>query len=310
MYKTDMIGKDIKAVTGVVNAAYGRFLGSSKGLENVRHDKINKWTELARGLKASLDSSLGPHWHVLLGTHLGFAAKKRNQNMGIWRAGPLMLVVWRSPGREEQPEASLVIASAAPADHAAEPGRFSLRLAQPKSVAAGSSEEMIASAVKTELSSMPESDLSNMEKFAQRVRSRLLEDMGPIWHVIVGSEFAVEMADDRRNHVVMTYGKTRIVCFQHEQELRCRARVDWEKMFFRCWPWLLAVLVCFLGMALHMVCGGKEPALDRKWAWRLRGQVCIEGLGSNAGVVVATALVTSILARGAASFGAKARGQG
>ncbi len=27
----------------------------------------------------------GPHWHVLVGTSLGFACKKRNKTMGVWR---------------------------------------------------------------------------------------------------------------------------------------------------------------------------------------------------------------------------------
>merc|ERR1719394_618854 len=53
----------------------------------------------------SLDESFGEHWHVLVGGKNGFACKKRNNTMGVWKIdegkSAFTVVIWQSPGIEE-----------------------------------------------------------------------------------------------------------------------------------------------------------------------------------------------------------------
>lgn len=97
--KTDIPKKQRKPIHDAVCLLYKRHV---KDKENdKKRSKQARWNDFASALKQSLDQSgFKPYWHVLVGTSLGFACKKRNQTMGVWRVDGCMIVIWKSPGIE------------------------------------------------------------------------------------------------------------------------------------------------------------------------------------------------------------------
>lgn len=81
-----------------------------------RKAKADCWTNFAQHLKLSLDKHMEPHWHVLVGENLGFACKKRNQSMAVFRCEGVMIVIWKSPGIEIVEDANDVATSSAKED--------------------------------------------------------------------------------------------------------------------------------------------------------------------------------------------------
>lgn len=307
---TDLPAKQRKPVSEAVRVFYNKLVGDlgSEAGDKQRKEKIRRWTEFAKSMKASLDTNLGPHWHVLVGTSLGFACKKRHATMGVWRAGTVMIVIWQSPwieGPATAPDVSEESAVAndptevANADVAESRREVVLKVVEPPKVAADSGEETAVSVLRTALGTLPEDVTADTQKLAQALRAKLMTELGPIWHVVVGTEFAAKVAEDRRNYLVVTFGRLRIVCFQHEQ-YQGGSRIDWEKLF-KALPYLLIVIACFGYMAMQGVCGD-EPRANQKWAWWLRQNFCSSDWESQIGYVAAAALVLSFVARKGPAF--------
>mmetsp|Transcript_126255 Transcript_126255/g.252203 ORF Transcript_126255/g.252203 Transcript_126255/m.252203 type:complete len:341 (+) Transcript_126255:98-1120(+) len=266
--------------------------------------------EFAQSLKESLDSSFGFHWHVIVGNQVGFACKKRDKTMGMWNVeDSLTVVVWQSPGIEvlESPHSSEATADPSTpdadsgsvresdgegnkatvqgpcADANKEQSKSSstkFRILQPSTIEDGSTVDQTIAVLKEELLKSPLED--DVQILAQTLRTALTAKMGPIWHVIVGEDFVVEAASNRRSFVLVAMGKMRVVCFQHEQKTG-GSTVDWDRVF-RSLPYLALALFCAAYMALQYLCGDSTPPTGAWLAWTY-SKGCYDGWKSDMNMV-------------------------
>lgn len=278
LLRTDLPAQHRRPVQDAVLLLYKSIVLS----EDKKATKEQKWKGFAGALQGSLDKSLGPQWHVLLGTSLGFACKYRKQSVAIWRIDQVMIVIWRSPGTEgpQAPEAQLT--------ESASPQPLMLKVLSPEEIEPESELERVLAALKDELPRLSDSD---SQMLAQTSRRRLHADFGPIWHVIAGQEFAIEMAEDKRNLLTVTIGKMRLVCFQHEQFSQQLISLDGRQVV-NMLPYLILLLLGIIYLGLTFVC--KEPS-DSRPVTALQRRLCVDGwqqtLGTTAVFVMGTSFV-------------------
>lgn len=298
LVRTDLPPKQRKPIREAIQILYKRTFknGDSKDKRGGSSRNAQR-AELAKALKHSLDQSFGPHWHVLVGEKSGFACKKRNETMAIWRVDENQVVMWQSPGIEEpeaeeaSPNESRSESSEGNVDAAAEGEGVEskeavdagvqkkddmaesagiIKVLEPAKLEEDSEEARVVDLLRKELAT-PESD---RQLLSARVRRRLTEEFGTIWHVMAGSDFAVEAAVDRRNHVLVTSGKTRLLCFQHEQ-FKGGTKVEWGKIT-KALPYLLLTILCLAFMTMQAMCGDEEPVAgsQSKFQIFLREKLC------------------------------------
>jgi len=256
--------------------------------------------EFAQSLKESLDNSFGFHWHVLVGHEVGFHFKKRDKTAGTWNIdGATMVIVWQSPGIEEPtpPQDSETTADASTSPDA-DSGRVegsdgqdaqantthektknskaTFKILQPSTIEAGSTTDQTVALLKEELL---KSATDDTQILAKDLRRALTEKMGPIWHVVVGKDFVVEAAENRRNFVLMTMGgKMRVLCFQHEQ-VTGGSSFDWDKLL-RTLPYLFVALYCAAYTALQALCSYSTPPESARLAW-IYNKCCYDNWNSD-----------------------------
>lgn len=247
-----------------------------------------RWGEFARVLQASMNKRFGPFWHVLVGSHIGFACKKRDQTMGVWRIGTLSIVIWKSPGVEplEEPEAKDGKEAKGEKEGTAKAKTGPpFKVLQPEKLEEGSDEAKAVAALQEELARHSSDDI---QALAQTLRKRLTKELGTIWHVAVGNEFAVEAAADCRNMTVVTSGKLRVVCFQHEQSAKWT--VNWERLA-KATPYGFAVMFGLAYMTLSVAC--EEDPEKKKTAFQMyvNRKFCRAGWEQDMGYLGACAVV-------------------
>uniref|UniRef100_A0A7S1S5M3 Dynein light chain n=1 Tax=Alexandrium catenella TaxID=2925 RepID=A0A7S1S5M3_ALECA len=310
--RTDLPLKQRKPVQDAVRQLYQNIV--KNGPEDKKRGQKAHWGAFARALKGSLDKSFEPHWHVLIGTNLGFACKKVDHSMGLWRIGETSVVIWKSPGFEgpqaspgasssaaapaEDTAADAAEARAGGADASAAPpaangsaSATSLRVHEPTTVEAGSEVERTIALLREEIAA---SSTTDVQELAQALRRRLMSELGPIWHVVTGTDFVAEVAEDSRNHVVATAGKHRIVCFQHEQLVE--GRIDFGRILSSL-PYLLMVFFCFGYMTLNSVCQDTPPSADNALALAIRSRCCHDGWEQDMFAVGGCSLVALFVSR-------------
>lgn len=283
MHKTDLPRHQRKPLTDLVRVLYERVVEKQDGEDaSKKRNKAGRLGDFATALRHSLNQQLKPYWNVLVGNNIGFACKKRNTTMGVFRIGSgkkdekpgemVMVIIWKSPGIEppsddpppddspgaadaskaskgESPQGSTNGSSAAARDfHVVQPST------NPEE---GSEVERTISTLRDVVCQHPH--VTDVQELAQIARRRLTSELGTIWHVAVGTDFVAMPAENCRNHVIVCVGKTmRMVCWQHEQIMG--DRMDWKKISTAV-PYLLVVLVCFAYMLFQNICGG-----DQSWA--------------------------------------------
>lgn len=240
MVRTDLPKERKRPIQQAIEVLYER---SFKGDKEKRSRNASR-AEFASALKGSLDESFGEHWHVLIGDRTGFACKKRTETMAVWKIEENIVVMWQSPGYEE-PGSNAAIPDGA--GEKSKPGE-AVKILEPEKVDDDTELAKVVDVLREELKTIED----DPQVLAQRLRNRLAADFGPIWHVVVGSDFVVEAAENRRNHVLLTAGKTRVVCFQHEQFTQ-GIKIDWAKIF-RSAPYLLLAVFCLAYLTLNQVC--------------------------------------------------------
>merc|ERR1711974_588077 len=111
-----------------------------------------------------------------------------------------------------------------------------------------------------------------MGALAQSLRRQLTASFGTIWHVAVGNDFVVEAAEDRRNFVLMTTGKLRVVCFQHEQ-FKGGSNFDFGKLVSSL-PYLVLFALCMCFMTMSSVCKDEQPDPQSPFRAMLHRRLC------------------------------------
>jgi len=268
--RTDFPPKQRKPIRDAVQLFYHKHV--KKG--DAKRPKTSRWSDFAKELKESLDGNLGPHWHVLVGTQLGFACKNRKGSMAVLRVQECMVVLWQSPGLEEPSPVDVAAADAPAADPsgeeaagaAAADAARTLEVLEPPAVEVGSDHERVVAILREEFCGASE----NTQALAQAVRKRLTAELGTIWHVVTGTEFVAEAAEDVRNYVLAHTGKRRIVCFQHEQF--CPRKVNFD-VLMSALPYLFALFFCLGYMTMNSLCG-EEVAPDRTLALKMKAKLC------------------------------------
>jgi len=258
--RTDLPKKNQKPILQAVHLLYQRIFKSSEAKNKTRNDQR---AELARSLKGSLDKSFGPQWHVLVGQKSAFACKKRNETMAVFKVEENQVVIWQSPGieplEEEEPPVQAEGEQEAGTEDSKDekPAGAAVKVVEPSNVDKDSEEAQIIATLRDELGKTPcETD---PQALAARVRKRLTKEHGTIWHVMAGSDFVVAPAVNRRNYCLVTVGKTRIVCFQHEQFMEGGGlRINWGKLM-RAAPYLLLTIFCLAFMTMQAMCGEEDP---------------------------------------------------
>jgi len=259
-----------------------------------RGGKATARDEFVRVLKGSLDKSLEPGWHVLCGKTAGFACKKRDGTVAVFRlvvnaSQQLDVIIWKSPGLEvltpedtKEPETSSAdgnnhdsvvqedVSSEAPAEDCeqVQRGKNSLNVLEPSSVEPGSGEDRTIQVLRACTENLGKSE-PDVKALAQDIRRALTAELGTIWHVIVGSDFSAEVAEDRRNCVLAVVGKTRILCFQHEQFTK--SSIDYVKII-KALPYLIFVFLFFAYISLRNSCS--EEALQAGSLTWIQKQIC------------------------------------
>jgi len=263
--------------------------------------KAAKWAEFARSLQLSLNQSLKPSWHVFVGVSIGFACKKRDKSMGIWRIDQsCMVVVYKSPGIEAPaplppPDAAASGASEEATEGNGAAGAPAMKILEPSPVEAGSDAEKITAVIGEGLRKHGNGDV---QKLAQQLRIRLTEEFGTIWHVITGEEFVTEVAEDRRNFVSVVAGKKRVVCFQHEEFTKgfSLAHIDWDRLL-KALPYFLLAVFCFAYMTSQSVCQDSAQITDSAWRGFLQRNLCHETGENRINAIGVCALASFFLGR-------------
>jgi len=205
-----------------------------------------------------LDRRFQPDHHIICGEKVGYAAKcRQNSNCTLTINKTLTVVIYKSPAREIRPPPY------AATDDYQLPENDGLKkvtvLHCPEAAAGNSYTEHT-----NDILDLLKRYVSHFEKdddplvLAQRVRLALYRSFGPIWHVYVGDEFIAESAINRRNDISLAVGKTRILCFQHEQE--DPRGVDWAG-FARISPFIVAALLFLLYIVRQQLCADKSSEM-------------------------------------------------
>eukprot|EP00927_Polykrikos_kofoidii_P066439 TRINITY_DN62038_c0_g1_i1.p1 TRINITY_DN62038_c0_g1~~TRINITY_DN62038_c0_g1_i1.p1 ORF type:complete len:372 (+),score=78.60 TRINITY_DN62038_c0_g1_i1:84-1118(+) len=310
VWKWDLPKKKRKAVLDAVRILYARCVVCKGDDKAKNRPQKARWTDFAKALQGSLNRGLDPRWHVFVGQSLGFACKKRDHTMAVFRVDGIMIVCWRSPAIEvvDPPaekaktptEEAGASETAAPAEAASSPApkrKFHVvpPTTPPEDVAGT---DRVIEVLQTTLEGMSATDIEDVQTIAQTVRAGLTTELGTIWHVAAGAEFVAVPAEDVDHFVQVMYGKTYVTCFRHSQTER--ARIDHEKIL-TAMPYFLLVIFCFGYMTLQHVCG-EMPTQDRRLALWIRGKFCRADWEWDIGLVGAAALVLLFLSKRLPAF--------
>mmetsp|Transcript_159831 Transcript_159831/g.298008 ORF Transcript_159831/g.298008 Transcript_159831/m.298008 type:complete len:332 (+) Transcript_159831:66-1061(+) len=293
LVKTDLPRTQRKPLTDVVKVLYGRIVESDGEDASKKRNMAGRLGDFATTLRKTLDDQLKPHWHVLIGKNIGFACKKRNTTMGVFQIGTgkekkserIMVVIWKSPGIEPPDDPPPPSSATGESEEAAQPeaknggstGSTAFHVVQPTKVEKDSEEETAISALRELM--CQHSTCSDVQELAQIIRRKLTSELGTIWHVAAGADFVAAPAENCRNHIVASAGKTpmRVVCWQHEQVTG--NMIDWKKITSAA-PYAVVVFLCFAYMLFQNLCVADAVWPERELSLResaskwLHGKVC------------------------------------
>lgn len=199
---------------------------------------------------------------------------------------PLLMTRQKKPATEgteaDQPEEK----------KAGEPA-LTIKVLEPEKPEEGSKTAEVIAALRSELASAGAN--ADTQALALQLRKRLTADFGTIWHVTTGHDFVLEAAENRRNHVLLSTNKMRIVCFQHEQ-FKGGTKVDWGKLLSTL-PYFLLAFFCFSYMTLNSMCNEENPDPSQKLRQSIRTRFCSGDWEGNLQYVGGGALACFFLSR-------------
>ncbi|CAE7375362.1 unnamed protein product [Symbiodinium natans] len=240
----------------------------------------------AKLLKASLDTHLGPHWHVAVGEALGYACKVRQKAMGVWKLDKCVVVIWKSPGVE-------VPALPGEAKGAQQAGKKQLKVLEPREVEEGSELQRVIAAMRDELPRLGKDE----QAVATALRRRLTADFGTIWHIISGSKFVVETTESCRNKFHVEIGELKVLGFQHEQFSEgLLPHLTLENLIAGL-PYLLMIFLCFAYMGLSSLCKEGQPEPEYSVTLQLKRSLCQDEWEASLRSVGVVVLIFSVCYR-------------
>merc|ERR1719277_578400 len=192
-----------------------------------------------------------------------------------------MVVLWQSPGIEEKESEAETDANSGAAAEGEKPSEndegqssasvaaSTIRVLEPAQLEEGSETAAVAAALRGELAAREGEDV---QVLAPALRKRLTTDFGTIWHVVAGSDFVVETAENCRNYVLATTGKTRVVCFQHEQ-FKGGTTINWDRVINSA-PYLLLTILLLGFMTMNAVCKDEAPDPHSPFQAMLHRKLC------------------------------------
>jgi len=275
-----------------VNVLYKKHIG----------DKKPDWQALTNGLKLSLDKAFGPHYHVVGGRYNSFACKNKERTMGMWKSTKTEdnfgVLIWKSPALEmqkgtensensetEDQTGSNTEQPARSAD-ASKSAKGTVKVLTPKQIDAESPTSKVIELLKQAVDSSAEEDSLDMLKL---FRKQLTKEMGTIWHVILGEDFAVQIPQDAQHFVLAKIGaKKTIACWHHRQLPAGWSLADFQ-VVLKFAPYILAVVFGIAYLTLNSVCSG-DGSNHSKFQLSLRNTFCSEDWERHVMVIVALAM--------------------
>ena len=223
---------------------------------------VSKETEAAEKLctklQLILDKRFNPSWQVLCGTDMGFAVKSRKKS-AIVLSGPrhLQIVCWRSPGHELFSRDALKLIAdrkGSKPDEVKSPSKAFKVVQAPK---LGDAEYSLG--LKDAISRFDYiiDESEDYQKMAQQIRAELSASCGPIWHVLVGTNFHAALADSGSSEIIIKKNKIRVVCFKHSE-----FSSGWPSLsdIASAWRSVLMIVSCILFFVHNRFCSGEDVA--------------------------------------------------
>jgi len=246
LQKHDLPPRDRKKIQDAVNTYYNLHVEFNQDKDLTKEER---WRQFAKILKAALDRNLGEHWHVAVGNALGYACKVRQRAMGVWKFGSrdgCVVIIWKSPGLEPLDQNGTEAEKVKP-----EVSKLKeVRVVFPNCPGCESDAKIIE-AVCQEVASL---DTKDEQLVATALRKRVTTDFGPIWHILAGTKFVVEAAENCRNQFCIEAGGMRVHGFRHEQlNTGLFPSLD-AATCLKALPYLLMTLLCFAYMGLSSLC--------------------------------------------------------
>lgn len=236
--RSDLPMQQRKFTTELIQGLWVKAINECK---DPKRTDAQRRSDFCAALKSILDRKTKPGWHVLCGENIGYALKKRNKTMGVWKVGEKSTVIcYRSPGIEEAP--------AIPPKELPAGEPRTIRIVRPQKIEDASGTAKTVEIMREFARTGPPAD---DQAAAQALRQLLIKGIGPIWHVAIGNHFEFDAAEDRRNEVIAMLGNSRVVVFQHEQFEGWN--IEWDKIF-NAFPYLLLIIFCFTLMLQHRIC--------------------------------------------------------
>jgi hypothetical protein len=229
----------------------------------------------------------GSGWHVALGSSFAYALKTHKKSAVVISIGAWKVVVWRSPAFELEDVDTVRIRAelklSGPDEEARKVSRSKETRFLEKPDPASEEYDEIYPSVLLSLKSVLEDPESpkEAELLAKAVRRRLTAEFGPVWHVIVGSNFLCEVSSSGRE------GMCGVSCRQGEKGLRVfvfrHKNIETESGIMAVWrrvdlsailsalPYFLILLFAFFYTVLKSHCWDGEGNLRAQEEGQLVG---------------------------------------
>ena len=210
---------------------------------------------LADRLKVVLDMKFSPSWHILCGADMGFALKSRRKS-SVVLSGPrhIQIVCWRSPGHEIiSADAVRIMAERKlrEANVVIPPLSKAIKVIQQPRLGDVDFSGDFSEAIKAIDDLITSDDITDIQVLAQSIRTRLTAIVGPVWHVILGSDFRLASPSGLSHQILIKKGKIRIHCFKHT-EMSTSNNV-WAALLSS-WRSILVILACVAFMLHSRLC--------------------------------------------------------
>lgn len=263
LVRTDLPREQRRPIKAAIEKLYNDKVASTK------KSTMGLWHDVAAALKMSLDRSFGPHWHVLIGSALGFALKHRKKTSAVWRVNSepsFTVVIWKSPGYEDLSSAvGLNEKEETGASEEKECKAVNIKVLQPSTVEEDTEIEKCIALVRKTLGRIGEKP--DFQLLAESLRKCFTTEMGPVWHISVGNDIIAEVATNRRSYFMCSSGKLRIIGFKHEQE--GGSTFDFAKIL-KGIPYALIVIFGLVYLTLNSKCSNETLKIKSPF-WN---QVC------------------------------------
>jgi len=289
---TDMSKKDWRFIRDSIEIIYEK---TFQGIEPIKHTDAQN-VEFVSLLKNLMDKRFKPQWHVLYGLDVGYAAKFRKGTLAMFRINKHSIVFYKSPLEEIIDEKAQEQARnwVAPKEI---PKRKVEFLHEPEEGSYGYTEKTVRIKKFLQEACVHFEQADDNLKQANHVRNLLTQRFGMIWHVYIGGKFVAQCAGTRRNDFLVQVGKTKVLCYQHEQ----RGSENLFYQILRSLPYLLIPILSLVVLTYGSVCSETPKVklsniFSQETADNLEDWLCVWG-PANGPLYIGIAIITSVFAK-------------